>query len=282
MLKISSDSSTYSTHTAKPQNRSSLRMMIGKYIFTCLRWCSWYIKGIKYASNFNLDQQLPVVHAEHKTPLLRNLRGVDMHLQRNKIANLRLATQRINGIMLNPGETFSLWKLVGKPSRKKGYREGMILVNGAVCTGVAGGLCQLSNLIYWMTLHTPLTVTERWRHDYDVFPDADRTQPFGSGATITYNYIDLQIINKTSEPFQLLLWLDQKNLNGEWRSTKKPDCSYKIYECQPSIVHEWWGGYTRHNTLRRKVCTLSTNEIEDELITGNHAIMMYEPLLPPG
>ena len=44
-----------------------------------------------------------------------------------------------------------------------------------------GGLCQLSNLIYWMTLHTPLTITERYRHSYDVFPDSNRTQPFGSG-----------------------------------------------------------------------------------------------------
>ena len=46
---------------------------------------------------------------------------------------------------------------------------------------LGGGLCQLSNLIYWMTLHTPLTITERYRHSYDVFPDSNRTQSFGSG-----------------------------------------------------------------------------------------------------
>ena len=39
-----------------------------------------------------------------------------------------------------------------------------------------------------MTLHTPLQVTERYRHSYDVFPDADRKLPFGSGATCAYNY----------------------------------------------------------------------------------------------
>ena len=61
--------------------------------------------------------------------------------------------------------------------------EGMILRNGRVASGVGGGLCQMTNLLYWMTLHTPLTVTERWRHGYDVFPDSNRTQPFGSGAT---------------------------------------------------------------------------------------------------
>jgi len=50
----------------------------------------------------------------------------------------------------------------------------------------------------------PLAVTERWRHNYDVFPDSDRTQPFGSGATVAFNYIDLQITNETNSTFQLL------------------------------------------------------------------------------
>lgn len=45
-----------------------------------------------------------------------------------------------------------------------------------------------------MALHTPLTVTERHRHGYDVFPDAERTIPFGSGATCFYNYGDLMIL----------------------------------------------------------------------------------------
>ena len=45
----------------------------------------------------------------------------------------------------------------------------MVLHYGSFQTGIGGGLCQLSNLIYWMTLHTPLTVTERYRHSFDVF-----------------------------------------------------------------------------------------------------------------
>ena len=57
----------------------------------------------------------------------------------------------------------------------------MVLFLGQIGGDIGGGLCQLSNLIFWMTLHTPLTVTERYRHSHDVFPDANRTQPFGSG-----------------------------------------------------------------------------------------------------
>ena len=255
-------------------------MTLGKLVFTCLRWCSWYISDVKYASHLNSDDKLPVVYVAHNTPVLRELRGVEMQLQHNKITNLKLACAKINGIVLNPGETFSLWKLVGKPSKRKGYLEGMVLVNGSICTGTGGGLCQLSNLIYWMTLHTPLTITERWRHNYDVFPDSNRNQPFGSGATISYNYIDLQIKNNTREPFQLMVWLDNTQLNGEWRGLNNPEYSYEIYESKHSIVHEWWGGYTRHNTLYRRVHNLKINEVSDEFVTDNHAIMMYEPLLP--
>ena len=57
----------------------------------------------------------------------------------------------------------------------------------------------MTNLIYWMTIHTELTIVERWRHGFDVFPDAGRTQPFASGATCAYNYIDLQIRNDTDQ-----------------------------------------------------------------------------------
>lgn len=91
-----------------------------------------------------------------------------MWLQHNKIKNLEIATARLNGIVINPGETFSYWKLIGNPTRRKGYVDGMVLFYGGFKHDIGSGLCQLSNLIYWMTLHTPLEDTERHRHSYDV------------------------------------------------------------------------------------------------------------------
>lgn len=93
-----------------------------------------------------------------------------------------------------------------------------MLFCGTFHRGVGGGLCQLSNLIYWMTLHTDLTVTERYRHSYDVFPDENRTQPFGSGATCVYNYRDLMVENRTVRPLQLSLQLTATELRGAWLS----------------------------------------------------------------
>ena len=47
-----------------------------------------------------------------------------MQLQRNKVQNLRLAAKQIDGVFVAPGETFSLWALVGRPTRRKGYLDG--------------------------------------------------------------------------------------------------------------------------------------------------------------
>lgn len=181
--------------------------------------------------------------------------------------------------MIDPGETFSYWKLIGSPTKRKGYVEGMVLYYGTFKPGIGGGLCQLSNLIYWITLHTPLIVTERHRHSYDVFPDANRTQPFGSGATCSFNYLDLQIYNPTSQPYQLLVYMDEEALHGEWRTTSAPVHYYEVYEREHRISQASWGDYIRTNSIYRKKFNLEGELLADEFITGNQAWMMYQPLL---
>jgi len=263
----------------EPRTRSAIRLFLGKSYFTWKRRLLWLKESGNYARKRETSSLMPYLITAHKTPLLRQLKNVDMWLQHNKINNLKLAIDRINGLVIAPGETFSFWYLVGKPTHKKGYLEGMVLCNGSFKPGVGGGLCQLSNLIYWMTLHSPLTVKERWRHNYDVFPDVNRTQPFGSGATVVYNYVDLQITNHTDTDYQLVLWLDEGFLHGEWRSQQAPLYTYEVYEKQHLITQEWWGGYIRHNQLNRRIYDLNGQEIEDAAISENHAVMMYSPML---
>ena len=219
-------------------------------------------------------------HASHRTPLLRQLKGVDMWLQHNKVDSLKVAASCIDGIVLKPGETFSFWRLVGKPTARRGFKTGMVLRNGTVAQGMGGGLCQMTNLIYWMALHTELSITERWRHGFDVFPDEGRSQPFASGATCSYNYIDLQITNNTEDIYQLRIRVEGDYLRGEWLANAAPRYTYKIVERDHAIRTEWWGGYSRHNALYRVKRDRETGaELGEEFITENHAIMMYAPLL---
>ncbi len=261
----------------KPKKRSALRLKVGRTYYTLRRYLSWLIRR-DFATEKSQDT-LKYCYFSHSTLLLRRLKDVDMKYQYNKIVNLQLAAPLVDGVILKPGETFSYWRLIGKPSYRKGYKDGLTLDSGGFSTGVGGGLCQLSNLIYWMTLHTPLTVVERFRHTFDVFPDSNRTQPFGSGATCVYPYRDLMIKNETSESFQLRIWVTDKELCGQWRCSEEPLYSYRVFEKGHAIKSQWWGAYTRHNMIFRKKYDKIGNLLEEEYITENHALMMYEPFI---
>ena len=262
----------------QPKRRSALRFRLARCCFGAQRRLLWLRMRRDFARSFS-SERLPHTYFSHSTPLLRELKGADMWLQYNKIENLKLAAPCIDGVLLRPGEVFSFWRLIGAPSRRRGYKEGMTLVNGAVVPGVGGGLCQLSNLIFWMALHTPLTVVERHRHGYDVFPDSNRTQPFGSGATCFYPYGDLMLRNDTQDTFQLCVRVGETHLEGEWRVSSPPQSRYEVAERGHEMRGEAWGGFTRHNELYRQQFAPDGTLLSEELVVKNAAIMMYSPFL---
>ncbi len=262
----------------KPIMRSRLRIKAATAFHSGVRYLSWLTRNGQYAKALK-EEPLPHLIFSHATVMLRQLRDVDMQYQHNKTVNLRLAAEKLNGIVVHPGETLSFWRLVGKPTYKKGYLDGITLKYGKVVPGCGGGLCQLSNLIYWMTLHTPLIVTERHRHGYDVFPDVSRTQPFGSGATCFYPYGDLMIMNVTEQAFQLRIRVRTADLEGEWLSDQPAAYRYEIVEKYHHMAGEYWGGFSRHNALYRRVIDTADNLIGEEFITENHALMMYSPFI---
>ncbi len=262
----------------QPQKRSDLRKFLGKEFFIAKRQVNWLMGDSKFAKvnhKTNLEHSL----IKHKSFLLRPLKNVDMYLQHNKVPNLKIAIRHLHKVVIQPGQTFSIWKLVGRPTKSKGYLDGLILHNGHISKGTGGGLCQLGNLLYWMALHTPLTIKERWRHSYDVFPDINRTIPFACGATLSYNYIDLQLQNETDHTFQINLWLDKEYLNGEITCDTDLQLTFEIYETDHMFNHQWWGGYTRHNKIWKKITNLVDGSTTEDLVTENNAIMMYSPLL---
>lgn len=262
----------------KPAQRSYLRKLVGREYFILKRRIDWLKNSSKFA-RVDKNSRLPFSLIKHRSFLLRPLKDVEMYLQHNKVTNLRLAIEKINGVVIKPNETFSIWRMVGRPTKAKGFLEGLVLMNGKIEKGIGGGLCQLGNLLYWMALHSPLTVTERYRHGYDVFPDINRKIPFACGATLAFNYIDLQLKNNTNKSFQINLWLDAEYLNGEILSDAESEYDYEVFETDHLIQMQFWGGYTRHNKIwKRKVSKIDGSQAE-ELVTENHAIMMYNPLL---
>lgn len=262
----------------KPIKRSNIRLKLGTMYYGILRKILLFKMNKIFASTYQ-QEKLPFSYFTHKTILLRQLKDVDISMQLNKITNLKIATKKLNGILIQPGEVLSYWKLIGKTTKSKGYVDGMILKNGNYCAGTGGGLCQLSNLIFWMTIHTPLTIIERHRHGYDVFPDSNRTQPFGSGATCFYPHVDLMIQNNTQNTYQLCVAVGDEFLEGEWCISSKPKYKFQVIEKNHEMKGEYWGGYSRHNELYQQKSDLKGNLIDEILIIKNSAIMMYSPFL---
>ncbi|WP_279084449.1 VanW family protein [Gilliamella apis] len=263
----------------KPKKRSNLRLKLGKEYFILKRKLDWWRNCHAYSVIDKNNNTCSYSHKKHQSVLLRQLKDVDMYLQYNKITNLRLAIEQLDGSIIKPNQRFSIWQKVGRPSKKRGFLEGLSLHNGQIGKDIGGGLCQLGNLIYWMVLHSDLTIIERWRHSFDVFPDVNRTIPFACGATLAYNYIDLQLLNKTNTTYRLNLWLDDEYLHGELLANTPLSYRYEIFETDHVIEQQWWGGYTRHNKIWQRKTHLLDNQIEEKLISENHAIMMYTPYL---
>ncbi len=235
--------------------------------------------GERFASALS-TVPLPVVVKAHSSKIMRELYGVEEHLQRNKAVNLRLASAKINGLIINPGETFSFWRLVGDPSEKRGYTEGLVIDRGRISSGVGGGLCQLANLIHWLVLNSPLTVTELHHHSDALFPDSGRRVPFGTGTSVFYKNVDYRFLNTTDRPVQLLIWQDDTELYGELRSTEPFPYIYRITEENQGFIEED-GVFYRVSRVYRLALDKSRNVVRRELILDNHSKVMYDYSLIP-
>jgi vancomycin resistance protein VanW len=220
---------------------------------------------------------LPVVIYRHNSLIRRRLGNVDMQLQENKAVNLALAVKHIDGLLIRPGETFSVWKLIGRTTESRGYKEGLTITHGKPSKGIGGGMCQLSNLIHWMVLHSDLTITEHHHHDaLDLFPDHGRQIPFGTGTSISYNYIDYRVKNNTGNTYQLRLQVDEEYLCGELRAVEQLPHTFHIHAEGEYFSREDGVIYRNGQVYRDTIDRTSGECLDSQLIRTNHARVMYE------
>lgn len=240
------------------------------------RHAKWILDNNKYVSEKS-EEKLPVLLYSHNSLIRRKLGNVDTQLQENKATNLKLSAPKITGILIKPGQTFSFWKLVGDCSEKEGYLEGLTIKNGAPSKGVGGGMCQFTNLIHWMVLHSPLEIIEHHHHNqFDLFPDFNRVIPFGTGTSVAYNYLDYCFKNNTQNTYQLITYTTDTHLCGELRALNQEAKSYHIVE-KDLYFSEENGKYYRNNKIYRKVVDKVTgNTIKEELIMYNHSEVLYD------
>ena len=143
--------------------------------------------------------------------------------------------------------------------------------------GIGGGLCQLSNLIHWLVLHSPLDIIEHHHHDgVDLFPDFGRQVPFGVGTSISYNYLDYRVKNNTGQTFQLIVCTGEKYLNAELRAEHPLETAYHILSRDEHFVQENGIWFRCGEVWQERIDKASGNVIDSRLIKRNHARVMYD------
>ena len=239
------------------------------------------VLGKEKIAKEHLDIELPNVVKSHSSILLRKLYGVDMKLQENKVTNIELACKKVNKIVIHPGETFSYWKTIGQPTKRKGYKEGLVISKTGMKAGFGGGLCQMGNMIHWLVLNSPLTVTELHHHSDALFPDERRRVPFGTGTSVCYNYIDYRFKNTTDQDVQILVWCENGELCGELGSEREFPYRYKLIEENHHFKKENNKFYRISQVYRLVIDRKTNKEIKKELILDNHSEVMYDYSLIP-
>src|ERR1044071_1560074 len=139
-------------------------------------------------------------------------------LYENKLSNLRRGAAMIDQSLIKPGNQWSFWRRVGKPSVGNGFVIGRNIVDGQLVRQIGGGLCQLSSLVYHLALLGGLEIVERHPHSIDIYRDDERFTPLGADATVVWGFKDLRLRNSYQFAISIGCFLDGKRLVGQLRS----------------------------------------------------------------
>lgn len=116
-----------------------------------------------------------------------------------RTTNLRLASNKINGKVIMPGEEFSFNRVVGRRTKAAGYKDAAIFSDGQVTDGLGGGICQITSTLYNAVVFANMDITSRRNH---MFVPSYVTG--GRDATVVYGSTDFKFKNSRSYPIKLV------------------------------------------------------------------------------
>ncbi len=129
-----------------------------------------------------------------------------------RIHNVALASSRLNGLLIKPGETFSFVTAVGDISAATGYQSAYIIKDGKTVLGDGGGVCQVSSTLFRAAMDAGLPIIERHAHAYRVHYYEEGGFKPGIDATVFSPSVDLKIQNDTASYILIQTKPDSKNL----------------------------------------------------------------------
>jgi vancomycin resistance protein YoaR len=139
----------------------------------------------------------------------------------NRKTNIFLASQKINGTLLNPGEIFSFNKVVGPRTSEFGYQGAKSYIGGEIVESTGGGICQVSSTLYNAVFLSNLRVLERYHHMFTV-----GYVPLGQDAAVAYDgNVDFRFQNTSSFPIRVVCWVSEDNkIHFElWGTDEEPN-----------------------------------------------------------
>ena len=230
--------------------------------------------GNKYSKNFG--EKLKYEVCKTKTLMINENSGHDIIYQKNKVENLKIASKTMNHILIYPNETFSFCYLVRNSKKYGKYKDGLILVDGKIVAKKGGGLCHLSNLLHYLFLMSPLTVTERHGNKVKSFPNPDKSSLEGIDATISSGWLDLKVKNETNNIYQIDISFDEDYMYGKILSNSESNVDYKIVNGNLKYVKENGNIYECVEVIRVEIDKKTRKEIKKEKLYDEKVLIEYE------
>ena len=158
-----------------------------------------------------------------------------------RINNIHLATSKIDGIILMPGEEFSYNGVVGQRTKEAGFEAADAYNDGEVVQEIGGGICQVSSTLYCAIRYAQLEVTDRTNHYFKV-----GYLPYSMDATVSWGGPEFKFVNCRDFPVKIVAYCDDeyRELNVEIWGTdvdgtyvELPHETYMIFdETYPDVV----------------------------------------------
>lgn len=156
----------------------------------------------------------------------------------DRIKNIQNASTKLNGLLIGPGEEFSLVKTIRPITRENGYVPEFIIKGDSIEKGIGGGLCQIGTTSFRMAMNAGMDVTERHNHSLVVsyYNDLSNGNP-GTDATIFDPVLDFKFTNDTDNHVLMTTEVDLPNRELRYHLWGTSDGRKGYYS--PPVVHKW-------------------------------------------
>ena len=128
---------------------------------------------------------------------------------KNRANNIKITCEKINGMEVKPGETFSFCDRTGKSKESEGYKKADVIVGDDTIKALGGGNCQVSTTLYNAVLNSSeLEVIERHPHGKKV-----NYVPEGKDAAIAHGSKDFKFKNNSDKTLKIYASSDDKSVS---------------------------------------------------------------------